>query len=170
MHPRGDNAMSKRMVATLVLLLIAGGFSLLGGQDNGRRAKSSLNNTYVIHNVWYGFITDTATLKSIGTGSNSNRGDRFDLNVLKANLSVPGDTIRKSVAEKGGKYILINADFIQRYILLEPADKVAQFAGKQVFITGTITTHSLLKGGQGGFYTIDVTSVQPHPIDSDWIY
>lgn len=160
--------MSKHILATAGLLLLAGGFSVIGGQQNKRSATADHN--FVIHNSWYGFITDTVTLKSIGTGSNSNRGDRFDLDILKANLDVPGDTIRKNVAEKGGKYILINADFIQRYILLEPADKVAAFAGKQVFVTGTIATHSLLKGGEGGFYTIEVGSVEPHPIDSDWIY
>ena len=160
--------MTNRILATAALLLLAGGFSVIGGQQTSRATPPG--NNFVIHNTWYGFITDTVTLKSIGTGSNSNRGDRFDLDVLKANLSVPGDTIRKNVAEKGGKYILINADFIQRYILLEPADKVAQFAGKQAFVTGTIATHSLLKGGEGGFYTIEVGSVEVHPIDSDWIY
>ena len=160
--------MSKRIWTTLVLLLIAGGFSIMGGQDN--RRVQSLDHSYTIHNKWYGFITDTVTLKSIGTGSNSNRGDRFDLDILKRNLSVPGDAIRKNVAEKGAKYVLINALFIQRYMLLEPADKVAQFAGKQVFVTGTITTRAMLKGGEGGMYTINVGAVEPHPIDSDWIY
>ena len=80
------------------------------------KTSKSPQSTYVIHNRWYGFVTDTLTVKSIGTGSSSNRGDRFDLDILKQNLSVPGDAIRKNVAEKGAKYVLINADFIQRYI------------------------------------------------------
>ena len=103
----------------------------------------------MIRNSWYGFVTDTVTVKSIGTGSNSNRGDRFDLDILKRNLTVPGDAIRKNVAEKGARYVLLNADFIQRYIFLEPADKIAQFAGKQVFVTGA-NHHPFDSGRRGG--------------------
>ena len=70
--------MRKRIWATLILVAIAGGFSAAGGQEENRRIQS-LDHSYVIHNKWYGFVTDTVTLRSIGTGSNSNRGDRFDL-------------------------------------------------------------------------------------------
>jgi len=153
--------MYKRIAAMLVVLLIAGGFSFLGAQN--RRVKA-LGNTYEIENKWYGFVTDTTSMKSA-----SAKGDRFSQVYLKELRNVTPDQVRKNVAE-GAKYALVNALFIQRYIALEPADKVAEFAGQQVMVTGMITTRALLKGGETGTYTINISSITAQPVDSDWIY
>ena len=74
---------------------------------------------------WFGFITDSADV---------NKGH-----------NISPDDIRKSVATKDAKYTLINALFAGR-VELAPADKVAAFAGQQVFVYGSITTDSLTKG------------------------
>jgi hypothetical protein len=154
--------MSKRIWASLAVLLIAGGFSILAGQDGGNSRVKSLGNTYSISTKWYGFVTDTTSLRAI-------KGDRFSADVIKETRNVTADAVRKNVAA-GAKYALINTMFIQRYMALEPAEKVAQFAGQQVWVTGTINTRALLKGGEGGIYTINVSSIAAHPVDSDWIY
>lgn len=137
--------MSKRpvraLVAVLVVVLIAGAFSILGA-----------NNTYTVPGKWFGLITDTKDMR-LGPG-------------------VTADQVHKSVAG-GGKYVLANGFFAQRFIVLDPADKVAPYAGQTAYVSGVITTHSMLKtnnfqadsdGGGGGNnnFTIVVSQIEPH--------
>jgi len=115
-------------------------------------AVSALGARETYTGKWFGFITDSV---------NANKG-----------RGMSPDDIRKAVATKGAKYILINSLFAGR-VELAPADKVAPFAGQQVFVYGSITTDSLTKGnnavansvGPGGAYTINVTSITPHVQD-----
>ena len=137
--------MRKHVLAALVVLLIAGGFSALGA-----------NGTYVITDKWWGFVSDTTDVRK---GTN-----------------ITADEIRKSVAEKNAKYCLINDIYAHPYILVSPAEKIAPFAGQTVWVAGSITTRSLLKGnryladsdGGGGegaadsnAFTIVATTVTP---------
>lgn len=110
------------------------------------------NGTYQVPGKWFGLITDTKD--------------------LRLGPQVTPDKVRASVAA-GGRYVLINGFFASRYILLTPPDKVAPFAGQTAFVSGVITTHSLLKGnsveadsdgGGGGErnFTIAVSGIEPH--------
>jgi hypothetical protein len=47
-----ERSMSKRLLAVFVVLLIAGGFSILAA-----------NGTYVIKDKWYGFVTDVKDVR-----------------------------------------------------------------------------------------------------------
>lgn len=97
---------------------------------------------------WFGFITDSA---DAGKGR-----------------SISADDVRKSVAAKDAKYVLLL--FGGGRIELSPPDKVAPFAAQQVFVYGSITTDSLTEGNNaepgrvsgGGVFTINVTSITPH--------
>jgi len=137
---------SKRILAALFILLT---LVLAGGGASVLKARE------IYTAKWYGFITDTADL---------NKG-----------RNVTADQIKKSVAG-GAKYALVNGIFFARYIELGPADKAAPFAGQQVYISGSITTDSLTKGGNavdnaisaGGVYKIDISSITPH--ENDGIY
>src|SRR5579872_3113811 len=114
-------------------------------------AMSALGARETYTGKWFGFITDSADI---------NKG-----------RNISADDIRQSVA-KGAKYTLLNALFAGR-VELAPAEKVAPYAGQQVFVYGSITTDSLTKGnnavansvGPGGAYTINVTSIMPHVQD-----
>jgi hypothetical protein len=102
---------------------------------------------------WFGYVTDSLDV---------NKG-----------RNIPADVIRKSVSEKGAKYVLLNDLFSGRYIELMPPEKAAPFAGQQVFVSGSIKTKSLTKSGDavansvsgGGRFTIQISSITPHVQD-----
>jgi len=137
--------MTKRILTMTVVFLI---ISLMGG---GLGVFGATETTYT--SKWFGFITDT---KDINKGRN-----------------ITPDAIRKSVAEQGAKYALVNDLFSGRYIELAPPEKAAPFAGQQVFVQGSITTMSLTKSGDGtpnavsggGHFTIQISSITPHVQD-----
>ena len=147
---KGDTNMKKRIVFPLGFPI---GFALAVLLMAGGFSVVAANGTYNVPGRWFGLITDT---KDVNLGPN-----------------VTADKVRAGVAA-GGRYVLINSFFASRYILLTPADKVAPYAGQTAFVSGVITTHSLLKGnavladsdGGGGSgernFTMAVSGVEPH--------
>jgi len=123
----------------------------------GLNVWAATETTY--RSKWYGFITSTE-----------------DVDKRK---NVTADEIKKSVAEKGAKYVLYNGLIIP-YLRLEPQDKAAEFAGRQVWVHGSMTSNSLTKASQfvagsgsagaGGPFTINISSIEPHTGPDDNIY
>ena len=149
--------MNKRSVIALGVLVIV----LIAGSFVGA------NDTYTYSGKWYGFVTDSMDYA---------RGH-----------SITPEEVRKAVTEKKARYVLVNAVFwSQRFIALEPQEKAAQFAGRQVFVYGSISTNSLTKAtsyladsdsGSGSAaasgapagpraWLINITSIEPHVDDS----
>jgi hypothetical protein len=131
--------MRKRILAAFLGILISGGFYVAAAQTAGSAAKKPR-------------ATSSATTKPHGrTGAGSEIGDPTPSYTYKGKwygfltcsrlqrqgYNVKPDDVKKCVAE-GGKYILSSAAGGRTDV--EPASKVAPFAGQQVWITGTITS------------------------------
>jgi len=114
--------MNKRVLALVFVLVIAGGFCVVGAQQKQAPVRSSAATEkhevyppfYTYTGKYYGFITSTSLLR---------RGNK-----------VTPEEVRKSVAE-GARYV-----FSPGRMELDPQEKAAPFAGQQVWLTGSITT------------------------------
>jgi hypothetical protein len=108
---------------------------------------------------WYGFITSSEEIDK--------------------RKNITADEIKKSIAEKNGKYVLYNGLIIP-YLRLMPQDKAAAYAGKKVWVHGSITSKSLTKAsefvagsssaGAGGPFTINISSVEIYTGPDDDVY
>lgn len=142
--------MKRRVGIFSLVILTAAAVGFLG--TNARAQKLNL---YTIPGTWYGYVTDTVDVAQ--------------------GIKMTPDAIRKTVAEKRANYALINGLFFKAYMILDPAEMAAPYAGKMVFVTGIIQTHSMQKGNElvvntdtsPGFFTVHLTSVKPHPAEPD---
>lgn len=119
--------MNKRVFALVFVLVIAGGFCVIGAQQAASQQKPAVTRSsaatekhevyppfYTYTGKYYGFITST---KDIRLGRKATP-----------------EQIKKSVAE-GARYV-----FTPGRMELEPQEKAAAFAGQQVWLTGSVTT------------------------------
>lgn len=130
----------------------------IGAMSVGPRADAQKLNMYTVPGTWFGYVTDSVDVR---------RG-----------INMTPEAIRKTVAEKGAKFVLINGLFFKAYLILEPAELVAPYAGQTIFVRGVIHTRSMQKGNElvsntdtsPGFFTVEVTSAEPHAAEPDNYY
>ena len=110
-------------MAALFVLLLAGGICVVGAQPVNAQQKAAPKEegappdfTHVAK--YYGFVTCTT--------------------VARQGRSVTPDDIRKCAAA-GGRYILVGSPGGRKEI--QPQEKAAPFAGQQVFMTLSVTSH-----------------------------
>jgi len=112
--------MSKRTLAALFVVLLGGAFCIAGAQRATAQQKAApaadSGPPWFTHTAkYYGFVTCNTAAR---------RGH-----------SITADEIKKCVAD-GGRYILLGSPGGRKEI--QPQEKAAEFAGRQVFMTLTV--------------------------------
>src|ERR1700733_12183834 len=114
--------MRNRILAVLFLVFIAGGVSVVSAQRTTRIKKADeLTPAWTYKGRWYGLVTC----------------NRLQRNGHK----VTPDQVKKCIAD-GGTYILATPGRLD----VGPPEKLAPFAGQQVYLTGILTSRQYGSG------------------------